>query len=346
MEVYARAMLGSHSQWPDEYATDFPCEPDCEDVLFVFGAEAHDDGSVFNSTDYGRPKFDADFDLLSPSSQLWLSQFMARARKLSMFAPRSAENSPFPTRAELARGFKDGKPETLKRMLKMDVLELARTTILPSTHEPLSFYPFAGGCGLFPLGTNVSDICPVTCLSVSGGCADDPDGLASVLGAPGNMSYCATVASLASQVCTRKIGDLQPNCSRTPGLEQLCAVNFSTICPHTCKKCPPYTDDPAKKLASDLGSSCAAEAGSSLTACGNDLSTRVPIQGDNFGRCLGNFMTGLYSTSSICDDSEDQCVLPIIWDTKTGKPKALALSLSSVMDGGAQGMWYDLHVLL
>eukprot|EP01048_Picozoa_sp_COSAG05_P017533 COSAG05_NODE_2406_length_3102_cov_1.630703_1_plen_413_part_10 len=160
MEVYSRAMDGPTSQWPSTYATDFSCEPDCEHVLFVFGAIAHDDGSVFDSSDYGRPKFDPDFDLLSPESQLWLSQFMERARKLSVFAPKGAENLPQPTAEEIANGFEKGKQDTFGRLLGMNALDLARTTFLPSTHEPLAFAPFAGGCGLFPLGTDVSDMCP------------------------------------------------------------------------------------------------------------------------------------------------------------------------------------------
>ena len=50
MEVYQRAWDKYWPWWP---ASEFACEPNCETVLFGFGALAVDDGSVFDFSDYG-----------------------------------------------------------------------------------------------------------------------------------------------------------------------------------------------------------------------------------------------------------------------------------------------------
>jgi hypothetical protein len=66
--------------WPEHFTTTFGCEPECEDVVFVFGAIAADTGSVFAATwpededhlklDRGHLEFDPAFSLQSPAAQV------------------------------------------------------------------------------------------------------------------------------------------------------------------------------------------------------------------------------------------------------------------------------------
>lgn len=89
--------------WPNHFVTEYGCEPECEDVAFVFGAVASDTGSAFAATwpknedhlqlDRGTLSFDPEFSLQSERAQLWLLNFTANARRLPMFTPRAAENS-------------------------------------------------------------------------------------------------------------------------------------------------------------------------------------------------------------------------------------------------------------
>ena len=88
--------------WPEIFTTSFGCEPECEDVLFVFGALAADNGRKFHAEwaegeehmtfDRGSLVFDEEFSLESMDAQQWLLDFTANARRLPMFVPRKAEN--------------------------------------------------------------------------------------------------------------------------------------------------------------------------------------------------------------------------------------------------------------
>ena len=98
--VYDRA---EDEGWPEHFVTEHGCEPECEDVLFVFGVKATDTGSIWAATwpedddhlkvDRGSLVFDPAFSLESTAAQVWLLNFTANARRLPMFAPRAAENA-------------------------------------------------------------------------------------------------------------------------------------------------------------------------------------------------------------------------------------------------------------
>ena len=89
--------------WPEIFTTTFGCEPECEDVLFVFGCEATDNGRKFHAEwpkgeehmifDRGSLVFDDAFSLETEAAQLWLLNFTANARKLPMFALRAEDNA-------------------------------------------------------------------------------------------------------------------------------------------------------------------------------------------------------------------------------------------------------------
>jgi hypothetical protein len=89
--------------WPELFTTEYGCEPECEDVLFVFGALATDNGRKFHAEwpegeehmtfDRGSLVFDDEFSLQSEAAQQWLLDFTANARMLPMFALREEENA-------------------------------------------------------------------------------------------------------------------------------------------------------------------------------------------------------------------------------------------------------------
>jgi hypothetical protein len=112
-------------------------------------------------------------------------------------------------------------------------------------------------------------------------------------------------------------------------------VTVSMLCPSTCNSCPVCVDDPGARLAS-MGTTC--EQAGRGWGCDSDLSYRAPAvaatDDDGFQACLDSYMTALYnSDQGGCGGHEDGCRLPIIYDAVTGKPKALAMSLHSILDG-------------
>eukprot|EP01043_Picozoa_sp_COSAG02_P043221 COSAG02_NODE_3746_length_6295_cov_35.811653_2_plen_1379_part_00 len=130
MEVYRSA---NDEGWPDHYDTSWGCEPGCEDVYFIWGVEATDDGNILDFDDLGQLHFEDKFTLTA-ESVAWLEGLMAALRGLSMFAPRAEEN---------------GKRSPLEALTHTD--EAGQSTpLIPVSLVEMASYPvsqFGGGCG-------------------------------------------------------------------------------------------------------------------------------------------------------------------------------------------------------